>query len=299
MPALRPARFLILRGGALGDFIVTLPVLNALRARWPDSYLELVGYPQYAELARAAGLADHVTSLHGACIARLYALDAQLPEDLAAWIRSFDFIVSFLHDPEGVVRDNLERAGARTVLYTSPTTAAGHVVDHLLKPLESLAIYAAGAAPRLILPPGGPEQPTPYAVLHPGSGSPRKNAPLEVFLRLARAAEQERGWTVFFLTGEADEAVAGPLAGRVPPGQHLANRPLAEVARLLAGASGYAGNDSGITHLAAALGTPTLALFGPSDPGQWAPRGPHVRIVHAPDGEWARLPADLSLTHLP
>jgi len=208
MPAARPARLLILRGGALGDFLVTLPVLTALRARWPDGYLELVGYPHYAELARAAGLVDRVTSLHGARIARLYALDAQLPDDLVTWIRSFDFILTFLHDPEGVVQDNLKRAGARTVLYTTPLVTRSHAVDHLLKPLESLAIYAAGAAPRLILPPGEPARTPPYAVLHPGSGSARKNAPLEIFLRLARALEQDRGWTPIFLTGEAEQAVA-------------------------------------------------------------------------------------------
>jgi len=294
MPAARPARLLILRGGALGDFLVTLPVLTALRARWPDGYLELVGYPHYAELARAAGLVDRVTSLHGARIARLYALDAQLPDDLVTWIRSFDFILTFLHDPEGVVQDNLKRAGARTVLYTTPLVTRSHAVDHLLKPLESLAIYAAGAAPRLILPPGEPARTPPYAVLHPGSGSARKNAPLEIFLRLARALEQDRGWTPIFLTGEADEAVADALARPGAPGTHLANRPLPEVAHLLNHAAAYAGNDSGITHLAAALGIPTLALFGPSDPEQWGPRGARVRIVSAPGGDWSLLPDDLS-----
>lgn len=294
MPALRPARFLLLRGGALGDFLVTLPVLSALRERWPDAYLELVGYPHYAELARAAGLVDRVTSLHGARIARLYALDPQLPEDLVAWIRSFDFILTFLHDPEGVVQDNLKRAGARTILYTSPTGFRGHVVDHLLKPLESLAIYAAGAAPRLILPVSEPYLRQPYVVLHPGSGSARKNAPLDRFRQLALTLQKARGWVPVFLTGEADAAVAAQLVTRPEGWHHLDQRPLLDLVPVLARATFYVGHDSGITHLAAALGTPTLALFGPSDPETWGPRGPQVRIVQAAGGDWSLLPDDLS-----
>ena len=291
---MRPARILILRGGALGDFVVTLPVLAALRERWPDGYLELVGYPHVAELAKAGRLVDRVTSLHGAHIARLYSLRPDFPEDLVHWIRSFDFVLSYLHDPDGVVADNLKRAGARTVLYGSPLVEQDHAIDHLLKPLESLAIYARGAIPRLMLDDatGNRASPSPYVVLHPGSGSPKKNAPLELFLELAQRMEQERGWTPMFLTGEADDAVAAQLERKAPHIQHQRGLPLLEAARLLSQASQYAGNDSGITHLAAALGVPTLALFGPSDPALWGPRGNHVRILRAPGGDWSQLVID-------
>lgn len=288
---MKPARFLVLRGGALGDFIVTLPVLAALRERWPDGFVEVVGYTHIAELARAGGLADRVTSLHGANIARFFSLRPDFPEEQVDWIRSFDFILTYLHDPDGLVADNLKRAGARTVLYGSPLVTEGHAVDHLMKPLTSLAIYADAAIPRLTLGPGaadagrarvaGQGVTGPFAVLHPGSGSPRKNRPLSEFLERARRLQSERCLTPVFLTGEADAGVARELEQASTPFLHLQNLPLLNVAELLSAASQYIGNDSGITHLAAALGTPTLALFGPSDPAQWSPRGPHVHLEKA------------------
>ena len=57
-----------------------------------------------------------------------------------------------------------------------------------------------------------------------------------------------------------------------------------DLARFLAGARAYIGNDSGITHMAAAVGVPTIALFGPTDPAVWSPRGRMVRILRAGDG---------------
>jgi ADP-heptose:LPS heptosyltransferase len=65
--------------------------------------------------------------------------------------------------------------------------------------------------------------------------------------------------------------------------------PLRVLGALLARAALYVGNDSGVTHLAAAWGAPTLALFGPTDPAQWAPLGPRVRTLRAPDGRMPSL----------
>jgi ADP-heptose:LPS heptosyltransferase len=107
-----------------------------------------------------------------------------------------------------------------------------------------------------------------FAVIHPFSGSPRKNWPLEKFR--AMADELERTIPVRWCAGSDDP----PLAGAVQISD------LYELACWLARAQLYVGNDSGITHLAAAVGTPVLALFGPTDPAVWAPRGPHVRIAH-------------------
>lgn len=138
-------------------------------------------------------------------------------------------------------------------------------------------------------PPAPRTLPAPYAVLHPGSGSMKKNAPLDWFLDLALRLERERAVTPVFLTGEADADVAAQLAARAPHRIHLRDRSLMDAAHMLAGADAYVGNDSGITHLAAALGVPTLAVFGPSDPEQWGPRGDHVQVIRAPSGDWSQL----------
>ena len=70
-------RFLLLRGGAIGDFIATLPVLQALRAQWPEAVIEIWGYPHVAELAVAAGLAQSVVSLERAEMARFFVPEPQ------------------------------------------------------------------------------------------------------------------------------------------------------------------------------------------------------------------------------
>jgi ADP-heptose:LPS heptosyltransferase len=108
-----------------------------------------------------------------------------------------------------------------------------------------------------------------YAVIHPFSGSPRKNWPLEKFRALA--GKLEPVMPVRWCAGEEDPPL--PDAVRIDD--------LYELACWLAKARLYIGNDSGITHLAAAVGTPVLALFGPTDPDVWAPRGQHVRV-----GRW-------------
>jgi ADP-heptose:LPS heptosyltransferase len=105
-----------------------------------------------------------------------------------------------------------------------------------------------------------------FAVIHPFSGSPRKNWPLERYQQLARSLAERL--PVRWCAGPTEL-----LAEAV----HIDD--LYELACWLAGARLYIGNDSGITHLAAAVGTPVVALFGPSDPAIWAPRGPRVHIV--------------------
>jgi heptosyltransferase-2 len=292
-------RILVLRGGAIGDFIVTLPALQKLRARWPLAHIELVGYPHVAVLAHAAGLVDRVESLDKAGIARFFAARPAFTEAQRDYIRSFHFVVTYLHDLDGVVRANLAAAGAQQVLYGSPLITAGHAVEALLKPLEALALYAEGVEqPRLTL---GPERlawgrdwlaahglgAQKILAVHPGSGSPRKNWPLENFVAVVR--QLPSGVAPLLLLGEADAELVPPLAHKLPAVPRLTDCTLLEVAAVLANCAAYVGNDSGITHLAAALGLPVVALFGPSNVEHWAPRGPRVTILQAPDGKTAEL----------
>lgn len=298
-------RLLVLRGGALGDFIVTLPVLAALRKRWPGSYIELIGYPYLAEIASVVGLVDRLASLHEARIAKFFGLRPHLPDDLRAYIRSFDIVFSFFHDPEETVRINLETAGAPQVIAASPLVKDLHAVDHFLKPLETLAIYEQGERPTLDLPESertkgrarlasvAPEGTGPRWILHPGSGSPKKNWPLGHFISLARKLRDENGIIPLFLLGEADEAAREGLTRNASDISRIENLTVRQVAQLLTAADGYLGNDSGITHLAAATGARTIALFGPSRADLWAPRNPRVTILQAPDNNLDTLPPTL------
>ena len=288
------ARFLILRGGAIGDFIMTLPVLQALRAQWPDAYIELIGYPHIANLALAANLVDHVESLDRAGIARFFTPTPSFSEEQAEHIRSFDIVFTFLHDPDALVRDNLQAAGAQMVIYGSPIVTEGHAADHLVKPLESLAIYATDNVPSLRLSESicarGQEWLQQHncsknvLAIHPGSGSPRKNWPAERFGEVARQA-MGAGWNPFFILGEADGESARIIQTQALDLPVLRDATLVEVAGVLTQCAAFVGNDSGITHIAAAVGVPVVALFGESDPDRWGPRGSRVCILRAPGGK--------------
>lgn len=310
-PAVHPPRILILRGGAIGDFIVTLPVLQTLLARWPDAEIEIWGYPHIADLAVAAGLAKKVVSLDRAEMVRFFVPVPDFAPGQEAAIQSFDLILNYLHDPEGQIRSNLHMAGAKQVLSGSPIIKRGHAVDFLLEPLMALALYETGLAPALDLPKttldrgaarlrslgirGAP------VTIHPGSGSPSKNWPLDRYIELARAL-RSRGREVLLVLGEADAPLRPVLDATLPPSEYprLDTLPLTDLAATLAHSALHIGNDSGITHLAAAVGIPVVALFGPTDPATWSPRGriPPI-LLRPPSGDLSALPLSDVLAALP
>ena len=292
-------RFLVLRGGAIGDFIATLPVLQALRTQWPAATIEIWGYPHIADLAVAAGLAQAVVSLDRAEMARFFVPEPSFTDAQVAAVQSFDLIFNYLHDPVGQVRSNLLLAGAKQVLSGSPIIKRGPAVPFLLEPLQALAIYESDGTPALDFPAalrargrarlqalglrGRP------MVVHPGSGSPTKNWPAERFVEIMRRLQAAGRETVAVL-GEADVAEAAVLARELPKMPVLAGLTLTELAATLAECGAFLGNDSGIAHLAAAVGLPTTAIFGPSDADVWAPRGRGgVTVLRAPEKELERL----------
>lgn len=282
------SRILILRAGAIGDFILTLPALAAVRRTWPDAHIELAGYPQMGALAVSGGLVNTVVSLDNAEFARLFAIDAQLPAKQVQYIRLFDLIVSYLNDSDGIVRRNLVAGGARRLVCGSARVTDRHAINALLGPLEEVGIRVpANACSQLRLSDpqreGGRRRAADLGekvvVLHPGSGSPKKNWPLKRFLVLADRLRAETPLTPVFTLGEADEEIARELRSLASPIAVLPPCSLLDLAGFLSAGMGYVGNDSGITHLAAALGIPVVALFGPTNPRLWAPRGPNVTVL--------------------
>lgn len=295
-------RFLVLRGGSIGDFIVTLPVLQALRRQWPLARIDIWGYPHIAELAVAAGLAESVVSLDRVEMARFFVPQPNFTDAQVAAVRSFDLIFNYLHDPVGQVRSNLLLAGAKQVLSGSPIIKWGHAIPFLLEPLQALAIYETELVPELDL--SGEARAAARkrlqalgvkgrpVVVHPGSGSPAKTWPVARFVDIVRRLQAQKQEVVLVL-GEADTETAAILAQELPDPPRLQNVTLVELAATLTESARFLGNDSGITHLAAAVGLPVVALFGPSDATTWAPRGRGgVTVVNAPEGELERLTAE-------
>jgi len=259
-------RRLVIRPGAIGDFIVSLPALACLNT----GSLEVWTAARSAPLVRFAGRVRAISST---------GLDllgiTEPPAGLIESLREFDSIISWYGTNRPEFRETVAALGLPfTFLAALPTESNGiHATDFYLQQVRAIATCASDGIPRIECGLQCGVERGDFAVIHPFSGSVRKNWPLENFRALA--SRLERLMPVRWCAGQDDP----PLEGAVRIDD------LYELACWLARARLYIGNDSGITHLAAAVGTPVLALFGPTDPEVWAPRGPHVRV-----GRWGDRP---------
>jgi heptosyltransferase-3 len=289
---------LFIRGGALGDFIVTLPTLRLLRQRWPDAHIEVLGHPRLAEIALHRHYLNAIRSVNHGPLSAFFTPRAVLDPAWMDYIGSFDLVLSYFYDPDGLFLLNLERCKPGRILTHSPRVpeefgrpAARHFAG-MVEPLGlALADDAASdlfpspedaAAARAFL--NGLKPGTRLVAIHPGSGGETKNWPVgswaELGRRLTRAAPD---LTLLLVEGEADAEPARFLIEAWKDVPHLRARelPLPILAALLRETALFLGHDSGITHLAAASrrDLPVLALFGPTDPAVWAPPRPGVRVL--------------------
>jgi ADP-heptose:LPS heptosyltransferase len=290
---------LVIRGGAIGDFILTLPVLTALRAQFPGCRLEVLGYPHIAQLAPLGRWADAVRSIEARPLAGFFARHGELDAELAEYFAGFAVILSFLYDPDDIFRENIARCSPALFIVGPhrPEEARHlHATEVFLKPLERLAIYGADPVPRLDvkavagapapLEPGCGVPPPTTLALHPGSGSERKNWPEANWRAFVQTLVETTAGDLLLVGGEAEADRLHRLAALVPEerrqiADHL---PLAEVARRLAVCRAFVGHDSGITHLAAAVGLPGLVLWGESNEALWRPKSDRMILLRATDG---------------
>lgn len=275
-------RILVLRGGALGDLILSLPVLSALRSEMRPSHLELWATYPHAELARP-NLADSVTDLNSVTILPLLVRGDDFPRSLIERFAMVDLAVSYLFDPDQVICRRLGKAGVRKIV-PGPHGVAdelNHAVFQLAAPLRQLGVRLVDPVPKLLAEDQGSR--LQRVAIHPGSGSAQKNWPIERWVNLASEIEKLPA-ELIVVTGEADKWVTAAFLGkyRSPQMKVCDSLPPLILAAELRRCRLFVGHDSGVTHLAAAVGTPTVALFGPTDPAIWRPLGGHVTVVRSP-----------------
>lgn len=300
----RPAgQILVVRGGAIGDFILTLPAIAALRHQFPTCRLEVLGYAHIAQLAVAGGLADAVRSIEARPLARFFGQGATLDPDWVEYFSRFALIVSYLYDPDQIFQGNV-RACSRAQFIAGPHRPNEHenlhATDVFLKPLEQLAVFDADSRPRLRLASaepaaavaevcrsgaGRPVADT-WLAIHPGSGSERKNWPESSWAGLLEWLMESSSTQVLLVGGEAEGGRIERLSARLPAHRHTPaiRLPLPELARRLSGCSAFIGHDSGITHLAAALGLRLLVLWGESKEAVWRPRIDDLTVLRGSAG---------------
>lgn len=286
---------LVLRAGAIGDFVLTLPALAALRAKYPAHRFLLAARADVLPLVQGT-LADDTLPFDSPLLTPLFTphgAGGALPAALGERLARLDLAVVWLPEASArAVAANLRELDAARLLSASPLPERAHAADHLVDSLAPLGIFQPDRVPHLPL----SEETRAVAdsfwgghalahgcviALHPGSGGKRKRWSVSRYAALAERALQG-GARVLIVRGPAE---AGE-DWQMPSGTLLLDSPeLPLLAAVLSRCALYAGNDSGITHLAAALGVPAIALFGSTDPAVWGPRGAHVHTLRSPSGE--------------
>ena len=306
-----PRRWLLIRQGAIGDTILLSSVIQAIRARIPTSWIEVMGIQERVELLVGEGLADRALSVERFPLESLHQKDAHLPPPLADLFSRFDIIVYYTAAVYPWLADRMRvKADLEVRIYPAlpPVGYARHAVCFYLDPLQDFLDIQTPPKPRLVLSPDELDSAKLYYLtqsldpsqvfilgMHVGAGSPRKQASLTFFESVARYFLHRQSMALLLTQGPADESPVRQLLHRLPPNHTVLvvnNRPLRELAAILSHASLFIGNDSGITHMAAAVGCPTLAVFTAGDPVLWRPLGNHSSIV-----EWKQPPfCDAGLT---
>lgn len=284
------SRAVVIRSGGLGDFLLTLPLLTRLRA--DGRAVHLVTRRAWHQLIAGDGLTDGFTDIDSARFASLWS--NAIP-DLATVFADAE-VFCLLPDPDGTLQRAVRRLGATAFRrIDARPTAPPHAALRIL--LDS----GLSAKPDVLTTshlhrPGQPEGTTTGrpAVLwiHPGSGAAAKNADPEWFAASAKQFLAQGGTSVTISFGAADEAVAPLLtkcfaAAGVP--FEVVQPPAVTALRtaLASRATAFLGNDTGVTHLAAALAIPTEAVFLATDPDIWGPVGETVTITDLrPDDIW-------------
>ena len=291
-------RILVIRGGAIGDFILTLPGLRTLRQACPHAHIEILGYRHIAALAENRFYAQAVRSIEYGPLSGFFAKNSELPAELADYFASFDLIISYLYDPDGIFESNLRRCGVENLLCGSAKIVEtdGHAARQLARPIEELGIRVVDLTEKIFVSEEDrqfgreflqtPSQP--IIAIHPGSGSKEKNWPLQNWIDLFSTEHWhiKKRYSLVVVSGEADKEQTARLehTWKDQEVRFAKNLPLPHLAAVLEH-SIFIGHDSGISHLAAAAGANCILLFGPTDPNVWAPRNEKVEVLRAPTGK--------------
>ncbi|MEK7699360.1 MAG: glycosyltransferase family 9 protein [Planctomycetota bacterium] len=289
-------RILIIRPGALGDLIVTLPTFGAIRNYFQHAYIEIMGYTTLLEITKGRFYADAISRFDQADNTILFVHNDQLPPSFIKKFQDVDFIFSFVSDKEQVFTHNLRKTGVKHIIHQEPLPACNentHITDYLLKSLDSLGITYPNIIPKVFLNnedlcfgekflnDAAIDSSKVLIAIHPGSGSRQKCWPVERFAALMSRLSSNINAQFLVISGPADDKVIEELRLKIGNTFTMVNQlPLPYLAAIVARCRLFIGNDSGVTHLAAATGTPTIAIFGPTDPRMWGPRGEKVKILY-------------------
>ena len=278
-------QLLIIHQGALGDFVVTFPILKALRTTIPR--IDGICRSSFGRLAVDLGVLDTSHPLESARFASLYT--ERIDPEMVTLMSTYRSILLFSFS-ELLERSVKTINGLRVfrILPWPAVTQKNHITEFLARQVRNCNLLDKEACRRfsralfhLKGDANRKRRSGARAIISPGAGSVKKRWPLERFMMVA-AKLKNHGLQPLIILGPAEVDLEAALH-HIPQSQlQVVNtRSFQELITVLESAVIYIGNDSGVSHLAAFLNVPTLVIFGPSDPDRWRPFGDHVRIVKA------------------
>lgn len=269
-------RITVVHSGALGDTILLLPLIRALKIKFQNAEISLVMRPNFGQMFVMWGEVSQWHSIDDAAVSRWFADN---PDAGALPWSDCELLISAVSDGKDAWAQNARKfSAARSIFFINPRPPAdfdGHVVDFHRRQLAELELPVAPEVPVEQNPDGA-------IIFHPGSGGESKCWPRERFLDLATRLKRN-GILPTFILGEAEQERWGrelieSLKDDFPWYLHMG---LFELSEKMRRGRLYLGNDSGVSHLAGAIGVPSIVLFGPSNDKQWRPRGPAVKILRS------------------
>jgi heptosyltransferase-3 len=280
-------KILVIHQGALGDVVLSFPALSALRQE-KGAALALLCNNQVGKIAQELGVADAHFSVESARFCRLFSDD--LGREIKDFINQYDtvFYIGFSKDLESHIKQNHSGQTFRV----PPRPPAGHethVAAHMMTQMQArglskstpdLGLSSLTTSSIFFQKKNLPPDQKNLVIIHPGAGSQRKRWPLENFIEVAYAMREMDSAKVVFLIGPSELDVFYHIKSRAQ-GQFEVRgvEDLSTVLSLTKACKCFIGNDSGLAHLAAFVGLPTVAIFGPSNPKRWAPVGRATKVL--------------------
>lgn len=298
----------VIRQGAIGDSLLSFPVLSALRARYSDPHITFIGNPNTLQLAKTWGIAEEVFNYEDRQWDEVFSSDGIQSASVRDLFQKTDLVICWATDRGNVVKPNLLKAGVKEVIigpWCATVDSTKHMVDYLAEPLDLHVNVTEYVVPSTDWSNGFHPFQAPIAI-HPGSMTPVRCWPAASFAAVINKLLRMH-YPVLLLLGPSEDRLLKELGkhlSRPPQAEMLSvlqNASMLEVARHLQQCRYYLGNDSGIGHLAGMLGIPTLILFGPTSPAAMSPIamhpvGPHVEVIQ--EKPLKRLSPDKVLAHM-
>jgi heptosyltransferase-3 len=284
------SRVLIIHPGALGDVLQAVPALRDLRASTPGTRLVFAGQPRLGRLLVELAVADEARSFDGLGLETLFS-DAAVPAPLAGLLAQSARVVSWFGSRDATYARRLREVAADATIAAPVPDDDTPVWRHLLRSLGGAATPLAERVAPLVLSPAlveagrraAPDRPL---VVHPGSGGAWKRWPVERIAEVIERLRRLRSFDVLIHQGPADADAARALLAHAGSERVslLIEPELPLLAGVLAAGRAYLGSDSGVSHLAAAVGVPSVVLFPPATRRRWAPWSPSAAPIEITGG---------------